>query len=169
MDEAAIRMYTTAQTVVDQAAYRGHAYDTLVPRIDVNHRNVRMRMLAQRAFVLAGPLKLLQGSDGSGRLFFNVRPGEDQEELHRAGEMIRAIRGLEAPEPEDTLYVEFARGAMARDLRRRNEQIRTGYESIAAELRHPTAKARMTASGLHIVTRDMSYPLRDDQALPLAE
>jgi hypothetical protein len=168
MDEDAIRLYTTAQTVVDQGAYRRHQYDTIVPKIEPNSRNVRMRALAQRVFALAGPLKILERPDGGGRLFFNVR-ADDQEDLHRAGEMLRAIRGLETPDPEDLLYVEFARGALAKDLGKRREQIHSGYASIAAELRHPTAKARMTASGLHVVTRDMSYALKDDQSLPLAE
>jgi hypothetical protein len=83
--------------------------------------------------------------------------------------MLRAVRGLEEPDEEDLLYVEFARGALARDQKKRHGQIREGHELIAAELRHPTAKSRMTASGLHVVTRDMLYPLKGDQPLPLAE
>lgn len=161
-------MYTTAQTVVDQEVYHRHQYDTIIPKIEPNSRNVRLRALAQRAFVLAPPLKLLETPDGAGRLFFNVRQ-EDEEDLHRAGEMLRAIRGLEATPSEDLLYVEFARGALAKDMGRRREQVQAAYQTISAELRHPTAKSRMTVSGLHIVTRDMMYPLKDDEPLPLAE
>jgi hypothetical protein len=168
MDESQMRLYTSAQTVVDQEAYRQHQYDTVIPKIETNSRSVRMRMLAQRAFVLAGPLKLLEGPNGSGRLFFNVH-SDDKDELHRAGEMLRAIRGLEVPDPEDLLYMEFARGALAKDLGERRAQVRDSYQLIAAELRHPTAKSRMTATGLHVVTRDMMYPLKGDQPLPLAE
>jgi hypothetical protein len=154
-----MRLYTTAQAVVDQEAYRHHHYDKVIPKIEKNDRDVHIRALAQRAFVLASPLKILERSNGSGLLFFNVRP-DDQEELQEAGDMLRAIKGMEKPDEEDLLYVEFARGSLARDQQRRREQIREGYEQVSAELRHPTAKFRMTASGLRIVTRDMLYPLK---------
>jgi hypothetical protein len=163
MEPGIMRMYTTAQSVVDQEAYRQHRYDTAIPKIDKNDPRPDVRSLAQRAFKLAGPLKILEGPNGSGRLFFNVRP-EDKDELHRAGEMLRALRGLEVPDPEDSLYVEFARGALAKDLGKRREQVYDGYQRIASVLRHPTAKAHMTATGLHVVTRDMMYPLKDDDA-----
>lgn len=168
IEPGTMRLYTTAQTVVDQNAYRQHRYDTIIPKIEKNDRNMHIRSLAQRAFVLAGPLKILEGPNGSGRLFFNVQ-SDDKDELHRAGEMLRAIRGLEMPDPEDLLYVEFARGALATDRERRRGQIYEGHERISAELRHATAKSRMTASGLHIVTRDMVYSLKNSRALPLVE
>lgn len=162
----AMKLFTSAQAIVDQGEYRRHRYDMDMRDIE---REMRSRSLAQRAFVLAGPLKLLEGKNGDGRLFFNVQP-KDRPALRRVGDNLRAIDGLEESTNEDLLYVEFARGALAQDRGRRREQIQQGGALIASELRHSTANFRMTASGLHVITRDMLYPVRgDDTPLPLAE
>lgn len=161
-----MKLFTSAQAIVDQGEYRRHRYDMDMRDIE---REMRSRSLAQRAFVLAGPLKLLEGKNGDGRLFFNVQP-KDRPALRRVGDNLRAIDGLEESTNEDLLYVEFARGALAQDRGRRREQIQQGGALIASELRHSTANFRMTASGLHVITRDMLYPVRgDDTPLPLAE
>ena len=160
-----MKLFTTAQTVVDQGEYHRHQYDLDIRRIE---RELRARSLAQRAFILASPLKLLEAPNGSGRLFFNVQP-KDKPVLQQLGDSIRAIEGLEEPVEEDLLYVEFAAGALARDRTKRREQLLEGRDKIGAELRHPSANFRMTASGLHVVTRDMPYPVKDKPTLPLAE
>jgi hypothetical protein len=161
-----MRLYTSAQAVVDQGDYHRHRYDLDMRGID---RELRARSLAQRAFVLAGSMKILEGANGSGRLFFNVQP-KDKAALHDIGDKIRGIEGLEEPDSDDLLYVEFARGALARDRGRRREQLQEAHGLIASELRHPSATFRMTATGLHVVTKDMMYPVRTDRPpLPLAE
>ncbi|HTJ73311.1 MAG TPA: hypothetical protein VL481_01840 [Verrucomicrobiae bacterium] len=162
----AMKLFTTAQAIVDQAEYRRHRYD--MDMRDIEHE-MRSRSLAQRAFVLAGPLRLLEGKNGNGRLFFNVQT-KDRPVIHRVGENLRAMESLEESPDDDLLYVEFARGALARDRNKRREQLRQGGALLASELRHPTAGFRMTATGLHIVTKDMLYPVRTGEApLPAAE
>jgi hypothetical protein len=161
-----MKLFTSAQAVVDQGEYRRHRYDLDMRDIE---REMRSRSLAQRAFVLAAPLKLQEGKNGDGRLFFNVQQ-KDKPVLRRIGENLRAIEGLEESPEDDLLYVEFARGALARDRGKRREQIQQGGALIASELRHPTANFRMTATGLHIVTKDILYPVKTEEVpLPLAE
>jgi hypothetical protein len=161
-----MKLFTSAQAVVDQGEYRRHRYDLDMRDIE---REMLSRSLAQRAFVLAAPLKLQEGKNGDGRLFFNVQQ-KDKPVLRRIGENLRAIEGLEESPEDDLLYVEFARGALARDRGKRREQIQQGGALIASELRHPTANFRMTATGLHIVTKDILYPVKTEEVpLPLAE
>jgi hypothetical protein len=159
-------MYTTAQTVVPQGEHRTHHALELA---DIE-REMRKRSLAQRAFVLAQPLRLQEHQDGSGRLFFNVAP-KNKRDLQWVGEQLNVIEGLEEPDENDLLYVEIAKGGLARERGRRRDQVMEGRDLIGAELRHPSAQYRMTATGLHIVTRDMMYSVaeRDREDLPLAE
>lgn len=164
VEPGAMKLFTAAQVVVEQGDHRRrHALE--LARIE---REFQARSIAQRAFVLAAPMSLQEGPGGSGRLFFNVQP-KDRPTLKYAGRRIEVIEGLEEPSEEDLLYVEFARGALARDRQKRREQLLEGRDLMTAELRHSTATFRMTASGLHVVTRDMMYPLKDTQPLPLAE
>ncbi len=164
MDERSARMYTTAQTVVTQGEHRTrHALELA----DIE-REMRKRSLAQRAFVLAQPLGLQEHQDGSGRLFFNVA-SKNTRDLRWVGEQLNAIEGLEEPDENDLLYVEIAKGGLAHERRRRREQVMEGRDLIGAELRHPSAQYRMTAIGLHIVTRDMMYSVAEREGLPLAE
>jgi len=161
-----MKLFTTAQAVVDQGDYHRHRYDIEVRGIE---QELRTRSLAQKAFALASPMKILDAPNGSGRLFFSVQ-SKDRSALHGVGEKIRAIEGLEEPDTDDLLYVEFARGALARDRGRRREQLQEAHALVASELRHPSATFRMTATGLHVVTKDMMYQVKGDRPpLPLAE
>lgn len=164
LDERTARLYTTAQAVVGQGEHRTrHASE--LSRME---RALRARSLAQRAFVLAPPLGLQERPDGSGRLYFGVA-SKNQRDLKYVGDSIRSIEGLEESDNSDLLYMEFAKGALARNKDKRRDQVAHAQELLGAELRHPSAKFRMTASGLHIVTRDMMYPVRPRADLPLAE
>jgi hypothetical protein len=161
-----MRLYTAAQAVVEQGEYRRHAYDADIRETE---KLLRARALAQRVFVLAGPLKLLTAPDGSGRLFFNVQQ-KDKRGLEMVGGALRSIEGFDEPDEGDVVYAEFARGALARDRRRRQEQVRAGYEGVMQDLDSPATHYRMTATGLTIVMKDMQYLVRDEpSSLPLAE
>lgn len=164
VEPGAMKLYTAAQVIVEQGDNRRrHALE--LARIE---REFRARAIAQQVFVLSSPLSMQERSDGSGRLFFNVQE-KGRPSLSYVRRRLGVIEGLEEPGEDDLLYVEFARGALASDRGRRREQVMEGRDKIAAELRHPTAKFRMTATGLHVVTRDMMYLLKDGQSLPLAE
>jgi hypothetical protein len=165
IEPGAMRMFTSAQTLVDQDDYHRHRYDTAIRTMEQEDRDTGARSLARRAFTLASPLKILEAPNGSGRLFFSVHP-RDEPSLDQFKDRLSSIESLEEPDEENLLYVEFARGALAKDRVTRREQILWGRDAIASQLRHPTARYHMTATGLRIVTRDMMYPLKDD-ASPL--
>lgn len=164
IEPGAMKLYTSSQVVVEQGDHRRrHALE--LARIE---REFQARSIAQRALVLASPLSLQEGPGGSGRLFFNVQ-AKDRPILKYVGRRLGVIEGLEEPNEEPLLYVEFAKGALVQDRRRRREQMIGAREQISADLQASSAQYRMTATGLHVVTRDMMYPLKDTQPLPLAE
>lgn len=165
MDLSAIRMFTTAQTVVDQRLFHENYYAKRLSEIDAE---LRARNLASRVFKLEAPLKIQESRDGGGRLFFNVGK-DDRAVLRHIKYQLGSMEGIEEPGEEDLLYVEFARHALAGDVTRRREQILKARSLIGAELRHPTASHRMTARGLHVVTKDMLYPVRNSSVLPAEE
>jgi hypothetical protein len=161
VETGTMRLYTTAQAIVE----RGEDKTRHVTEIRRIEHEFAKRSMAQRAFHLAPPLLLQEAPNGSGRLFFNVQP-EETPLLRYTRLRLGVIEGLEEPTDEDLLYVEFARGALAKDLAERRDQIKYGRDRIMSELRHGTAPYRMTATGLHVVTRDMIYPLKVEAALP---
>lgn len=164
VDPGAMRLYTSSQVIVEQGDHRRrHALE--LARIE---REFQARSIAQRALVLASPLSLQEGPGGSGRLFFNVQ-AKDRPVLNYVSRRLGVVEGLEEPSEEALLYVEFAKGALAQDRRRRHEQVLGAHEQISAELQTTSAQYRMTATGLHVVTRDMMYPLKEPRSLPLAE
>jgi hypothetical protein len=165
MELSSIRMFTTAQVVVDQQLFHHDHFANVLGEIDAD---LRARTFASRIFRLAAPLKLQEFRDGAGRLFFNVDQG-DRAVLRYVRHQLEGIEGLEASRGEDLLYIEFARHALADDARRRREQIIEARDRISSELGHPTARHRMTAKGLHIVTKDMLYPVRDAMPLTVEE
>lgn len=150
-----IKMYTTAQVVVNQDMYHGHAYDRQLHEVD---RQLAAQRMASQVFRLGPPLHLVQLPKGAGRLFFSVRPA-DAEPLRNFREQLETIHGLEDVPTDDRLYIEFARGALASDMQRRRAQFTEGAHLLASSLHHPTSAARMTATGLHVVFKDMSYRL----------
>lgn len=156
MDEKTAKMYTTAQTVVSQGEHRTrHALE-----LAKMERELTARSMAQRAFVLARPLRLQEFADGSGRLFFNV-DAKNRRQLAWFGERMRSVEGLEAPDENDMLYMEIARGGLAKSRQRRREQVIEGRDALMEELADSSAQYRMTASGLHVVTRDMLYAVSE--------
>lgn len=151
-DERKAKMYTTAQVVVEQGEdRRRHAIE--LSKIE---RAAGARSLAKRAFVLARLVHVGEGTDGSGRLFFSV-DSKDKRQLEWFGDQLETIEGLETPDPNDLLYMEIARGGLASNRRKRQDQIKEGRERIAEDLAAPSAQYQMTASGLHVVTKDMLY------------
>lgn len=156
MGEKIAKMYTTAQVIVPQGEHRTrHALE-----LAKMERELTARSLAQRAFVLARPLRLQEFSDGSGRLFFNV-DGKNQRHLEWFGDRLGKVESLELPDESDMVYMEIARGGLARNSQRRREQIIAGREAMMADLDASSAQYRMTASGLHVVTKDMLYAVTE--------
>jgi len=153
MKPGGVRMYTTAQAIVDQREFHDDQYHEVLRYIEQTTRS-----LAQHAFALAAPLKIQEFANGGGRLLFSV---QNQPTLDDLSEKIHMIRSLEETSPENMLYVELARGSLAKDRGRRQDQLRTANGLIRAELNHPTARYRMTANQMRIVTRDMMYPLSE--------
>lgn len=166
MDERAVRMFTATQVIMPL----GEARRSRAAEIATIERAQRKRSLAQRAFTLAHMFDPQDRPDGSGRLFFSVSP-KDQPAIGEFGEELRTIEGLEAPVESNLLYVEIARGGLSRDVARRRDMLTEGQGLLRSELRHPSAPYRMTATGLHIVTKDMVYPVAqpEPENLPLAE
>jgi hypothetical protein len=165
MEPSSILMFTTAQAVVDQQLFHRNHFANVLGEIDVD---LRARAFASRIFRLTAPLKMQEFRDGAGRLFFNVDQG-DRAVLRYVRHQFEGIEGLEEPHGEDLLYIEFARHALADDARRRREQIIEARDKINSELGHPTARHRMTAKGLHVVTKDMLYPVSDAAPLTVEE
>jgi hypothetical protein len=156
LDERRAKVYTTAQVVVDQGEdRRRHAHE--LSKIE---REMGARSLAKRAFVLARLMHVGERPDGSGRLFFSV-DSKDRRPLEWFGDRLEAIEGLEEPDQNDLLYVEIARGGLAGSRRKRREKIKEGREKMAEDLEASSARYKMTASGLHVVTKDMLYPVSE--------
>lgn len=164
VDPRSLRLYTTAQTIVPQGEDRSRYARELA---DIQ-RKLAERKIAQRVLALAAPLRFQGNKDGSGRLFFDVA-SRHKRDLAFFGEQLRRIESLEEDDGTNLLYAEFARDSLARSEERRREDVRSGATLLHSRLRHPSASHSMTASGLHIVTRDMRYLVADPQSLPLAE
>lgn len=157
VDPDTIKLYTSAQAVVDRAEYYGHHFDRQLSAID---RTVLERRLAQRVFSLTEPLGWIETPHGAGRLTFRVRKDDDTYQLATFRRALETIRGLDNSPSGDFLYAEFSRGALAEDIHRRREQVKMAGSLLRTELRHPTAVRRMTATGLHVVTKDLMHSSR---------
>ena len=154
VDPEQMKLYTTAQAVVDRGEYYAHRYDGQLSEIE---RIFADRKLAQHVFTLTGPLRWAETSQGSGRLSFHVQHTNADNPLATFRRTLNTIRGIEDVIDEDMVYAEFSKGALAKDVKQRRTQVNEAGQLLAAELRHPSATIRMTATGLHVVTKDMMH------------
>jgi len=148
------KLYTTAQLVVDQGDYHRHCYDRQISELE---RSMALKRMASQILRIGPPLRLYE-EPVMGRLQFSVHP-DDRQSLTDFREYLAEIGGIEPVPADDMLYLELSTGALAKNAAIRREQRDETLDKLASKLRHPAAAARLTATNLRVVTKDMTRRL----------
>lgn len=153
-----VGVYTSAQMYIPRGEHRTrHAGE--FSRIE---REFAARQLGQQVLGVARLVRLTHNEDGSGRLVFGL-DRKSQVMTRYFARRIGVVEGREGLEyDDDTIYAQLAAGALAQNLRDRDDQVREAAGLLASQLRHPTARRQMTVAGLHIVTHDTLRAVRDE-------
>jgi hypothetical protein len=147
VDPDTIKLYTTAQVVVDTLDFRTRQYKYKEAINQVEGK------LSKKVLSLTGATELRDMENGGG---FLLLPVSEQPFLNDISNGIHKIDKLERDNFPNMLVFEIARGALAADSKRRQERCEVASQQMQDDARDPQRKFSMKAVGSHVVTRDIA-------------